>query len=54
LEEAIKEAHFRDKDVFVFRDPQGKLMVLASHPRRQDGVDRSTVERYQLSVINLQ
>jgi putative sigma-54 modulation protein len=28
LEEAIKEAHFRDKDVFVFRDPKGKLMVL--------------------------
>jgi len=28
LEEAIKEAHFRDKDVFVFRDPKGQLMVL--------------------------
>ena len=28
LEEAIKEAHFRDRDVFVFRDPKGKLMVL--------------------------
>jgi len=28
LEEAIKEAHFRDKDVFVFRDPKGALMVL--------------------------
>jgi putative sigma-54 modulation protein len=28
LEEAIKEAHFRDKDVFVFRDPKGRLMVL--------------------------
>jgi putative sigma-54 modulation protein len=28
LEEAIKEAHFRDRDVFVFRDPQGQLMVL--------------------------
>jgi putative sigma-54 modulation protein len=28
LEEAIKEAHFRDKDVFVFRDPKGKLIVL--------------------------
>jgi len=28
LEEAIKEAHFRDKDVFVFRDPMGTLMVL--------------------------
>jgi putative sigma-54 modulation protein len=28
LEEAIKECHFRDRDVFVFRDPKGKLMVL--------------------------
>jgi ribosome hibernation promoting factor len=28
LEEAIKEAHFRDRDVFVFRDPEGKVMVL--------------------------
>jgi len=28
LEEAIKEAHFRDRDVFVFRDPKGKVMVL--------------------------
>jgi putative sigma-54 modulation protein len=28
LEEAIKEAHFRDRDVFVFRDPQGKLLIL--------------------------
>jgi putative sigma-54 modulation protein len=34
LEEAIKEAHFRDKDVFVFRDPGGKLMVLH---RTRDG-----------------
>ena len=34
LEEAIKEAHFRDKDVFVFRDPEGKLMVLH---RTRDG-----------------
>lgn len=34
LEEAIKEAHFRDRDVFVFRDPKGKLMVLH---RRRDG-----------------
>src|SRR5258708_23248560 len=25
LEEAIKEAHFRDHDVFVFRDPKGKV-----------------------------
>jgi putative sigma-54 modulation protein len=28
LEEAIKEVHFRDRDVFLFRDPKGKLMVL--------------------------
>jgi putative sigma-54 modulation protein len=28
LEEAIKEAHFRDRDVFIFRDPKGKLMIL--------------------------
>jgi putative sigma-54 modulation protein len=34
LEEAIKEAHFRDKDVFIFRDPEGKLMVLH---RTRDG-----------------
>jgi putative sigma-54 modulation protein len=34
LEEAIKEAHFRDKDVFVFRDPEGKLIVLH---RTRDG-----------------
>ncbi len=34
LEEAIKEAHFRDRDVFVFRDPKGKLLVLH---RTRDG-----------------
>ncbi len=34
LEEAIKEAQFRDRDVFVFRDPQGKVMVLH---RTRDG-----------------
>jgi putative sigma-54 modulation protein len=34
LEEAIKEAHFRDKDVFLFRDPKGTLMVLH---RTRDG-----------------
>jgi putative sigma-54 modulation protein len=34
LEEAIKEVHFRDRDVFVFRDPKGKLMVLH---RTRDG-----------------
>jgi putative sigma-54 modulation protein len=34
LEEAIKEVHFRDRDVFVFRDPKGTLMVLH---RTRDG-----------------
>ncbi len=34
LEEAIKEAHFRDRDVFVFRDPKGRVMVLH---RNRDG-----------------
>jgi putative sigma-54 modulation protein len=34
LEEAIKEAHFRDRDVFVFRDPKGKVMILH---RTKDG-----------------
>jgi putative sigma-54 modulation protein len=34
LEEAIKEAHFRDRDILVFRDPKGKLMVLH---RARDG-----------------
>jgi len=34
LEEAIKEAHFRDRDVFVFRDPKGRVMVLH---RTRDG-----------------
>jgi putative sigma-54 modulation protein len=34
LEEAIKEAHFKDRDVFIFRDLKGKLMVL--HRRRRD------------------
>lgn len=34
LEEAIKEAHFRDRDVFIFRDPKGTLMVLH---RTRDG-----------------
>jgi putative sigma-54 modulation protein len=28
LEEAIKEAEFRDRDVFVFRDAQGRVRVL--------------------------
>jgi putative sigma-54 modulation protein len=34
LEEAIKEAEFRDRDVFVFRDPKGKVKVLH---RTKDG-----------------
>jgi putative sigma-54 modulation protein len=34
LEEAVKEAEFRDRDVFVFRDPQGKVKVLH---RKKDG-----------------
>jgi putative sigma-54 modulation protein len=34
LEEAIKEAHFQDRDVFVFRDKKGKVMVLH---RTRDG-----------------
>jgi len=34
LEEAIKEAHFKDRDVFVFRDHKGKVMVLH---RAKDG-----------------
>lgn len=34
LEEAIKEAHFKDRDVFVFRDSKGKIMVLH---RAKDG-----------------
>ena len=34
LEEAIKEAEFRDRDVFVFRDPEGRVKVLH---RTKDG-----------------
>ena len=34
LEEAIKEAHFRDRDIFVFRDPKNQVKVLH---RRKDG-----------------
>ena len=34
LEEAIKEAEFRDRDVFVFRDPKGRVKVLH---RTKDG-----------------
>lgn len=34
LEEAVKEAEFRDRDVFVFRDRDGKVKVLH---RKKDG-----------------
>ncbi len=34
LEEAIKEAEFRDREVFVFRDASGKVKVLH---RTKDG-----------------
>jgi len=34
LEEAVKECEFRDRDVFVFRDAQGKVKVLH---RKKDG-----------------
>ena len=34
LEEAVKEAEFRDREVFVFRDNQGNLKVLH---RKRDG-----------------
>ena len=34
VEEAVKEAEFRDRDVLVFRDPKGRVNVLH---RRRDG-----------------
>jgi len=34
LEEAVKEAEFRDREVFVFRDLQGRVKVLQ---RKKDG-----------------
>jgi putative sigma-54 modulation protein len=34
LEEAVKEAEFRDREVFVFRDHEGKVKVLH---RKKDG-----------------
>lgn len=34
LEEAVKEAEFRDREVFVFRDPEGRVKVLH---RTKDG-----------------
>ena len=47
LEEAIKEAHFKDRDVFVFRDPEGQSDGPASRPRRQNAADRSSVRRFK-------
>jgi putative sigma-54 modulation protein len=34
LEEAVKEAEFRDREVFVFRDHAGQVRVLH---RKKDG-----------------
>ncbi len=34
LEEAVKEAEFRDHEVFVFRDPEGRVKILH---RKKDG-----------------
>jgi putative sigma-54 modulation protein len=34
IEEAVKEAEFRDRDLLIFRDPKGDLFVLH---RRRDG-----------------
>jgi len=34
IEEAVKEAEFRDKEVFVFRTPVGSINVLH---RKRDG-----------------
>jgi putative sigma-54 modulation protein len=34
IEEAVKEAEFRDREVFVFRDPSGRVKVLH---RKKDG-----------------
>jgi putative sigma-54 modulation protein len=34
IEEAVKEAEFRDRDLLIFRDPEGDLFVLH---RRRDG-----------------
>ena len=52
LEEAIKEAHFKDRDVFVFRDPKGKADGPAPRPRRQNGADRSPVEPASCCQLN--
>ena len=34
IEEAVKDAEFRDRDLLVFRNPSGELYVLH---RRRDG-----------------
>jgi putative sigma-54 modulation protein len=34
LEEALKEAHYRDRDIFIFRNRTGQLLVLH---RMRDG-----------------
>jgi putative sigma-54 modulation protein len=34
IEEAVKDAEFRDRDLLIFRDPAGETYVL---PRRRDG-----------------
>jgi putative sigma-54 modulation protein len=34
VEEAVKEAQYRDREVFVFRDPEGRVRVLH---RKKDG-----------------
>ena len=39
LEEAVKEAEFRDRDVFVFRDNEGRRKGAAPQARREDGAD---------------
>ncbi len=43
LEEAVKEAAFRDRDVFVFRDHERAGDGAAPQTRREDGIDRSAV-----------
>jgi len=37
IEEAVKEAEFRDRDLLIFRDLTGELFVLHRRPRRPDG-----------------
>jgi len=49
LEEAIKEAHFRDKERFRIPRSPSKLMVLIA-PATADELIEAPVERYQLSL----